>query len=106
MKTSSALNGPSFSHATFTWPRNLVRIPNRCRRRLTLYHVFPWQPNAQDSGGRLSRWFEDGEKTSSHGGIARGEALSYERVKKHVWTRNSGSERRQGPVLHCIEMCG
>jgi hypothetical protein len=54
----------------------------------------------------LSPWFDDGEKTCSHGGIARGEALSYERVKKHVWTRNSGSERRQGPELHSLKMCG
>jgi hypothetical protein len=24
VKTLSTLNGPSFSHATFTWPQNLV----------------------------------------------------------------------------------
>ena len=30
VKSSSALNGPSFFHATFTWPQNLVGIANRC----------------------------------------------------------------------------
>ena len=31
----------------------------------------------------MSRWLGNGEMTGSHGGIVRGEALSYERAKKH-----------------------